>query len=54
VSRQIENFHVTFPERLAAKDFFHRHSAGVDCARLVQVENHLLQPFNVIVIRHKV
>jgi hypothetical protein len=36
------------------KDFFHWHSANVDCARLVQVENHLLQSFDVIFIRHSV
>ena len=42
VSSQIENFNVTLPKRLAAKDFFHRHSSDVFGVSLVQVKYDLL------------
>jgi hypothetical protein len=49
---QREHFHNAFPNRFAAKNFFHRHRLDVLRVGFVQVENHLFQPFDAIFIRH--
>ena len=47
MAMQIENFHDTFPNRLAFEYLFHRHALNVRCIYTVQTPNYIFQFFDV-------
>lgn len=53
VAGQVEHLNITFPNRLAPEHLMHWRGIPVNGGAVVQVLNHHLQPFDVLLIAHK-
>ena len=55
MARQIKDFNISLPDRLAAKDFMDRHGGAMDGPAVVEMLNSQLEPLKIFpIIRHSV